>query len=365
MIGHLDLDAFFAAVEMHRRPELRGRPVVVGGDPDGRGVVATASYAARRYGIRSAMSCAEARRRCPAAVFVRADIAHYREWSARVWGLVRGLVEAAEVVGLDEGYLQLPHDGARERAVAVKAAVADEVRLSCSIGVGTCKVVAKIASDVDKPGGVTVVPPGAEADFLAPLPIRALPGAGPRTQERLAGVRVLTVGALAALSEGALAQALPGAWGRDLRDRARGIDRREVSATPAERVSVSVERTFERDISDPAVLDARGREMAGRVAERLRAGGRAGRTVQVKLRYGDFATVTRARTLGAPTDDAQAIWSVAERLVADALTERPGPVRLLGVGVSGLVGAGQLRLFPAAASAPALSGSAEPGSDER
>ena len=277
MIAHLDIDAFFAAVEIHRRPELRGRPVVVGGDPHGRGVVATASYAARRFGIRSAMSAAEALRRCPEAVFLRPDMALYREWSARVWDLVGDAAAAVEVVGLDEGYLELPDDGAAEAADAVRRAVAERIRLSCSLGVATCKVVAKVASDRDKPGGVTVVAPGEEAAFLAPLPLRALPGVGPRTEERLARAGLATIGDLAALGDDALRGLVPGRFGEDLRRRARGVDPRPVAAAPAERISVSAETTFERDVSDPAHLDTVGRDLAGRVAEALRrrAAGRA------------------------------------------------------------------------------------------
>ncbi len=161
---------------MHRRPELRGRPLVVGGDPHGRGVVATANYAARRFGIRSAMSAAEALRRCPDVVFVRPDIAHYREWSGRVWDLVRELSPAVEVLGLDEGYLELPDEDAGRAADDIRRAVGERVRLSCSLGVATCKVVAKVASDRDKPGGVTVVPAGGEAG----VPGAAAPARAPR-----------------------------------------------------------------------------------------------------------------------------------------------------------------------------------------
>jgi DNA polymerase-4 len=332
VIAHLDIDAFFAAVEIHRRPELRGRPVVVGGDPHGRGVVATASYAARRFGIRSAMSAAEALRRCPEAVFLRPDMALYREWSARVWDLVGDAAAAVEVVGLDEGYLELPDDGAAEAADAVRRAVAERIRLSCSLGVATCKVVAKVASDRDKPGGVTVVAPGEEAAFLAPLPLRALPGVGPRTEERLARAGLATIGDLAALGDDALRGLVPGRFGEDLRRRARGIDPRPVAATPAERISVSAETTFERDVSDPAHLDSVGRDLAGRVAEALRRRGRAGRTITVKLRYSDFQTITRGLTVAAAVDDTDAIWETASVLLARALGERPGALRLLGVG---------------------------------
>ena len=345
MIAHLDIDAFFAAVEIHRHPELRGRPMVVGGDPQGRGVVATASYAARRFGIRSAMSCAEARRRCPEVVFVRPDIAHYREWSARVWELVREMSPAVEVLGLDEGYLELPDDGAGEAADAVRLAVTERVRLSCSLGVATCKVVAKVASDRDKPGGVTVVAPGGEAAFLAPLPLRALPGIGPRTEERLVAAGLATIGDLAALDDEAFEGVAPGRHGADLRRRARGIDPRPVESVPAERISISSERTFERDVRDPAELEVAGREMAGHVARALRGRGRAARTVTVKLRYADFQTITRGQTVHAATDDEGVIWTTARALLSRALGEREGALRLMGVGVSGLSAERQLTLF--------------------
>jgi DNA polymerase-4 len=345
VIAHLDIDAFFAAVEIHRRPELRGRPVVVGGDPRGRGVVATASYAARRFGIRSAMSCAEALRRCPDAVFVRPDIDHYREWSGRVWGLVREMSPAVEVLGMDEGYLELPDEDAGAAARGIQGAVAERVRLSCSLGVATCKVVAKVASDRDKPGGVTVVAPGGEAAFLAPLPLRALPGVGPRTEARLTAAGLSRIGDLAALDDEGLRALVPGRFGEDLRRRARGIDPRTVQAVPAERISISSERTFARDVSDAAELEEAGREMAQHVADALRARGRWARTVTVKLRYADFRTVTRASTVRAATDDPGVIWSTARALVARALADREGALRLMGVGVSGLSGDRQLTLF--------------------
>ena len=345
VIAHLDLDAFFAAVEMHRRPELRGRAVVVGGDPHGRGVVATASYAARRFGIRSAMSAAEALRRCPQAVFVRPDIALYREWSARVWEVVRELSPAVEVIGLDEGYLELPDHDASAAAHGVRRAVAERVRLSCSLGVATCKVVAKVASDRDKPGGVTTVPPGEEAAFLAPLALRALPGVGPRTEQRMVAAGLATIGDLAGLDDEALRTLAPGRHGADLRRRARGIDPRPVATVPAERVSISCERTFAHDVADAGELEAAGREMAAQVATMLRARERAARTITVKLRYGDFQTLTRGQTVRAATDDGDVIWRTARALVSRALSERTGALRLMGVGVSGLSAERQLTLF--------------------
>lgn len=344
MIAHLDLDAFFAAVELHRRPELRGHPLVVGGDPHGRGVVATASYAARAFGIRSAMSCSEALRRCPEVVFVPPDMAAYREWSHRVWDLVREIAPRVEQVGIDEGYLEIPEPAA-EHAEAVQRAVRERVRLSCSLGVATCKVVAKIASDRRKPGGITTVPPGDEAAFLAPLDVRLLPGVGPRTEGRLRVAGVGTIGDLAALADGDLAATLPGQVGRELRERARGIDPRPVVSEPSERISISTERTFAHDIADRGTLSALLQEWALDLAESLAGRERVARTVVVKIRYPDFTIRTRSQTLAAPTGEAAAIGSVGVDLLERALAARGGPLRLLGLGVAGLEPPRQLSLF--------------------
>ena len=205
-ILHLDLDAFYDAVEELEDPALRTRPLVDGGDPQGRGVVATANYAARRFGIRSAMSSAEALRRCPDVVFLRPRHALYRQYSEAVWAAIREVVPRVEQVGLDEGYLDLgsvtvDFAGARKVAEAVQVSVRAATSLTCSLGVARAKVVCKVASDRRKPGGITVVPPGAEARFLAPFPVRALPGVGPKAEERLAAAGVRTVGGLAALSD--------------------------------------------------------------------------------------------------------------------------------------------------------------------
>ncbi len=335
MIAHLDLDAFFAAVELHRHPELRGRPVVVGGDPDGRGVVATASYEARKYGIRSAMSSAEARRRCPEVVFIRPDHTTYRDWSRRVWALVAALAPVVEQVGIDEGYLVLAEGDPGEQAALIQLAVRERMRLSCSLGVATCKVVAKIGSDARKPGGITVVPPGGEAAFLAPLPVRALPGVGPKAQQRLADAGVNTIGRLAELDDGRLAALLPGRVGLELRRRAQGIDPRPVSAEPAEAVSISNEETFAYDIGDREVLHGYLRTMADSLAGALVRRGMTARTVTTKLRYPDFAIATRSHTLDVGIDDAEAIGTLACELLDRALRQRPGPIRLAGVGVAG------------------------------
>src|SRR2546421_1786442 len=232
IVAHLDLDAFFAAVEELEDPELRTKALVVGGDPHGRGVVATANYVARRFGIHSAMSCAEALRRCPQAVFVRPRHSVYREYSRDVWECVRGIVPTVEQTGIDEGYLavgEVAEDflAARVVAEAVQTAVRAATSLTCSLGVAPCKVVAKIASDARKPGGLVVVPLGREAVFLAPLAVRRLPGVGPKAEERLAGAGIATIGDLAALPDEDLRRLLPGSVGTMLRDPAPGIDSRE------------------------------------------------------------------------------------------------------------------------------------------
>ena len=334
LIGHLDLDAFYAAVEELESPELRRVPLVVGGDPHGRGVVATANYEARKYGIRSAMSSAEALRRCPGVVFVRPRHSVYREYSRAVWDVVRSIVAGVEQTGIDEGYLDLGEfGGARRLAEAVQTGVRGSTSLTCSIGVGSSKTVAKIASDRRKPGGLTVVPPGREAAFLAPLDLRLLPGLGPRTEERLRALGIGTLGALAGLDDEQLRSVLPGKVGRLLRDRARGVDPRGIEP-PAEAVSISTEETFPRDISDRERLHDELRRMAESVAGYLTSSGRTARTVTTKVRYQDFSIRSRSTTLAAGTDDAARIGELACALLDRALRDRPGALRLVGVGVS-------------------------------
>ena len=348
ILAHLDLDAFFAAVEELEDPSLRTRPLVVGGDPRGRGVVATANYVARRFGIHSAMSSAEALRRCPEVVFVRPRHALYRQYSQAVWGCVEEVVPRVERTGIDEGYLDLgtvidSFAGARRLAEAVQVAVRGATSLSCSLGVSTSKVVCKVASDRRKPGGITVVPPGTEARFLAPFPTRALPGVGPRAEERLAAAGVLTVGGLAALSDGELRALLPGQVGRMLRDRAQGIDPRDLDLD-AERISISTEETFERDLTNRAALHAELRRMSADVAAHLRRDGLSARTVTTKLRYTDFSIRSRSSTLPTPIDEPERIAELACGLLDRGLRDRPGALRLVGVGVSGLTAVRQLTL---------------------
>ena len=348
VLAHLDLDAFYAAVEELEQPELRRKPLVVGGDPRGRGVVSTANYVARGFGIRSAMSCAEAFRRCPQAVFVRPRHSLYSEYSQTVWAAVREVVPIVERTGLDEGYLDfagLAADYSRARAVAeaVQLSVRAATSLSCSLGVAPTKVVAKVASDRRKPGGITVVPAGSEAAFLAPLAVRALPGVGPRAEQRLAAAGITTAGQLAALGDAELRAVLPGQVGRMLRDRAGGIDPRRLERT-AERISISVEETFERDLEERELLHAELRRMADRLGAHLRRKGQSARTVTAKLRYGDFSIRSRSTSLDVGIDDPERIGDLACSLLDRGLRDRPGALRLVGVGLSGLSDHRQLSL---------------------
>jgi DNA polymerase-4 len=341
IVSHLDLDAFFAAVEELERPELAAVPLVVGGDPHGRGVVATANYHARRFGIHSAMSCAEALRRCPHAIFVRPNRSLYAHYSRTVWAAVRDVVPTLERTGLDEGYLllsEVARDFREARAVAeaVQTAVRGATALSCSLGVATCKVVAKVASDRRKPGGLTIVRPGREAEFLAPFPVRILPGVGPRAEERLRSAGVERIGELAALEDGDIARILPGKTGGLLRERARGIDPRPFHEEPPENVSISHEETFERDVGDRERLYVELRRMAASVCDQLDAGGQVARTVTTKVRYPDFTIRSRSLSLEGGSADGERIGEIACRLLDRALSDRGGPLRLVGVSVSNL-----------------------------
>ena len=341
-ILHLDLDAFFAAVEQRDKPSLRGRPVVVGG-VGGRGVVATASYEARAYGARSAMSTAEARRRCPAGTaFLCGRFAAYRRTSDVVMGLLRELSPLVEPASLDEAYVDLAAgghpdlsvDGVRALAADLKQRIAVATGgVTSSVGAGSSKLMAKIASDLDKPDGLVVVPPGEELAVLHPLPVTRLGGVGPATAERLRTVGVRTVADLAAKSLSDLVALAGRAHGTALHALARAGDDRAVVPDRGAK-SVSQEETFERDLTDLVRLNAEVDAMAARVGERLRRSAHSGRTVTLKLRRYDFTTLTRSLTLSQPTDDARQIASIARRLLAEAGTG--GGLRLLGVGVSGL-----------------------------
>lgn len=340
-ILHVDLDAFYAAVEQRDKPSLRGKPVVVGG-VGGRGVVATASYEARAYGVRSAMSTAEARSRCPHAAYLSGRFDAYRETSARVMALLRELSPLVEPLSLDEAYVDLAAAGLEDASVETVTAVARRLKdgvqevtggLQGSVGVGTSKLVAKIASDLDKPDGLVVVPPGTERDLLRPMKVTVIPGVGPATAERLRRIGVHTVAELERISLEELVRVLGQAHGTGLFHLARAEDDRPV-VSEREAKSISVEGTYETDLVDRRLLVGLLERQAGQVTERLRKARLSGRTVTVKVRLHDFSTHTRSTTLAAPTDDARAVARLARTLLSEVDTS--GGVRLLGVGVSGL-----------------------------
>jgi DNA polymerase-4 len=340
-ILHVDLDAFFVAVEQARNFSLRGRPVIVGGDPRGRGVVATASYEARRYGIYSGMPLATAQRLCPHALFLRGDFRRYEEASQAFHALLSRYTPLVEPAGLDEAYLDLtgcePVAGAAlDAARDIRARVRDELSLTASIGVATSKTVAKIASDAAKPDGLLEVPPGQEAAFLAPLPVRRLPGVGPRIEAALAAIGVSTLGRLASLPETKL-RSLFGRHGPQLAERARGIDPSPVLPPEAPPKSVSREGTFASDVSDTPVLRAVLRSYCESVGADLRRQGRRARSLTLKLRYGDFTTITRSLTLAQPTHVDDVLYRTAEALLEAALARDGRALRLIGFGASNLV----------------------------
>jgi DNA polymerase-4 len=345
-ILHVDLDAFFAAVEQRDRPELRGRPVIVGGDPGGRGVVSAASYEARRFGVRSAMSLREAGRRCPDGVFLPVDGRRYQQASRDVMAVLRRYTPQMEPISIDEAFLDVTGSialfGSGETiAVAIKASVREDVGLTASVGVATTKLVAKIASDLRKPDGLVVVDPGDEADFLAPLAIGRLWGVGEKTAAALAEYGVGTIGDLAALPPDVVIRRF-GKHGASLVERARGIDADPVhEGDPAK--SVGHEHTFDVDTSDPEVIERTLLAMADGVSGRLRSAGVRASTITVKIRDTSFRTITRQRTLPEPTDLTEPIYRAALELARPEV--RGIRVRLLGVSASNLGEREQLGLF--------------------
>jgi DNA polymerase-4 len=332
-VAHLDADAFYVSIELRRHPELRGRPVVVAGSGP-RAVVTTASYEARRYGVGSAMPASQARRLCPDAVVLAPDFATYREASRQVMDLVRAHVERVEVVGLDEAYLDVeglfsPRAAMRRLLAEIKAAT----ELTCSVGIGPNKLVAKVASDAEKPAGFVVLSRREACARFASAPPGLVPGIGPKTAARLAELGLTTLAALGAAPERVLVERFGPNLGRELGRRGR-FEHDGVIGAARKVVSESRERTFDTDISDPAQM----REQLSLMAEELCAGlaahGRRGRTIGIKVRLDDWTTVTRARTVAEPTSDAQLISAVALELLREYAPARA--VRLLGVRVAGL-----------------------------
>jgi nucleotidyltransferase/DNA polymerase involved in DNA repair len=349
-ILHVDMDAFYAAIEQRDRPELRGKPVIVGADPKGgrgRGVVSTASYEARRFGVGSAMPISQAWRLCPRGVYVPVDMARYARVSGEVMAILRRFSDCVEPISIDEAFLDVT--GSRRAlgsgeviARRLKQSIRDETALTASVGVAPSKLVAKVASDIRKPDGLVVVAPGTEAAFLAPLPIRRLWGVGPKMEERLAKLGVRTIGDLAALEPTALERRF-GTHGHDLLLLARGVDERAVVAEAEDAKSVGQENTYEVDTADVKVLRRTLLELADKVARRLRAHELKGRTVTLKYRDETFRTLTRAETLPRPTDAGEVLFQVAWRLFKGVHGARR--VRLLGISASGFGKGAQLDLF--------------------
>jgi DNA polymerase-4 len=342
-ILHLDLDAFFCAVEELHDPSLRGRPFAVGGRPEGRGVVASCSYAARRFGVRSAMPMSRALRLCPDMLVISHHFGNYGEMSHKVMDRLNDLSPLVEQISIDEAFVDISdlHEDPASIARRLQRRVNDELGLPCSVGVAGSKLVAKIATEVGKktavkdapPNAITVVPPGTEAAFLEPLPADMLWGVGPKTYARLEAVGIRTIGDIAHHPAADLVRWF-GENGADLARRARGIDESPVHTEHGIK-SISQEITFERDLRDDQELFRCLREMSAQVGARLRKKGLAGTTVRLKLRWPDFTTLTRQMSLIQATDQDEEIYATARALLEAA--RRSGQyVRLLGVGVSGL-----------------------------
>jgi DNA polymerase-4 len=331
--AHIDCDAFYVSIELCRHPELRGKPVVVAGSGP-RAVVTTASYEARRYGVGSAMPAARARRLCPEAVFLAPDFPAYREVSARIMDLVRAHVERVEVVGLDEAYLDL--GGLHSPRAAMRRLVAEinrAVQLTCSVGIGPNKLVAKVASDAEKPQGFVVLSREQACARFALSPPGLLPGIGPKTAARLAELGLTTLGAVGSAPEQLLVERFGPNLGRELGRRARFEHDGEIGAA-RKVLSESRERTFDRDVTEPEQLRQALQAMARELCASLAGHGRTGRTIGIKVRLDDFTTVTRAHTVPEPTSDVELVTAVAVRLLGEYAPARP--VRLLGVRVAGL-----------------------------
>ena len=307
VVLHVDMDAFYASAEQARRPELRGLPVIVGADPQGgkgRGVVTSASYEARKFGVRSAMPISQAWQRCPQGIYLWPDFAHYHHVSQQVMATLERFTRALEVAGMDEAYLDATDRAADEAGLeahcrAIQAAVLQATGLSCSVGAAQGKVTAKIASDLRKPGGVSIVGPSVAAQILAPLPARRIPGIGPKTDERLRLAGIETIAHLATLPEERLRAALgdAGPWFRRV---AQGLDAAPVQPWTGPPRSIGNESTFGEDVEEPAQVRSEVAELARHVAARLAGEGYAARTIAIKVRFDDFETHTRARTLAWP-----------------------------------------------------------------
>ena len=351
-ILHCDMDCFYAAVHMRDDPSLVGKPVVIGGNPNGRGVVAAANYEVRRFGVHSAMPAAQALRRCPHVIFIRPEFPRYREESQAIFEIFRQFTPVVQPASLDEAYLDVsdhlePWGSATAVATEIRRRVLEERRLTVSIGVGPNRLIAKIASDFDKPDGLTVVKPAKVLSFLEPLPVRRIHGVGPATEKALQEFGVATIADLRAIELETLRRRF-GRHGQGLYNYSRGIDRRPVR-THRERKSLGHERTYDRDIASIEQMDAQLDDLSQRVAAGLEKREIFARTITVKVRYPDFTTLTRARSLDRATASAKQIARIAHDLLRLTDAESRN-VRLLGVTGSGLTtgeeeGPEQLGLF--------------------
>lgn len=343
-IMHIDLDAFFVSVEQVLNPELKGKPVVVGGRPDRRGVVASASYEARAFGLHAGMPLSTASRLCPQATFIEGSFSKYRDASQKFMAILADFSPFLEPVGLDEAYLEATgfesiYGSIHQMAVAMKQRIKDELGFCASVGIAGCKVVAKVASELSKPDGLLEVATGEETSFLAPLPIAKLPGIGKKTEQILRGLGINTIGNLSVTPLSALKSHF-GASGELLYRLARGIDDRKVEP-PGAAKSISRETTFGKDTKDRSLLKATLRYLSERVGADLRRRSKQARCITLKLRYADFTTITRSFTLRQTSDTDQTIFDTGEKLLRKALLAEKQPVRLIGIGVSNLTEPGR------------------------
>jgi DNA polymerase IV len=333
-ILHVDMDAFFVSVEEVLDPSLKGKLVIVGGEPDGRGVVAAASYTVRQYGVHSAMPIAKAKRLCPHAIVLRSSHRRYREYSAKVFEILRGYSPLVEPMSLDEAFVDLTgceklHGPVLKAAEKIRNEIRLVLGLNVSIGIASNKLLAKIASAYCKPNGMLWVTSGMEQRFLAPLPIRRMPGIGPKGEAKLQHMGVKSVGDLARLSLEHLEEAF-GKWGASLYSKARGISDSPVTSETDDPLSISRETTFNVDLTDPFFLESTLSYLTEKVTSQLRGGKLFARTVALKLRYSDFQTVTRSKTLDIPTAEDHILFKTAVGLFHKLFTHGE-KVRLIGV----------------------------------
>jgi DNA polymerase-4 len=348
-ILHIDLDAFFVSAEQAFDPTLKGKPVIVGGDPERRGVVASASYEARPFGIHAGMPLSKARRLCPQATFIQANFSRYKDASNKFMGILADFSPDVEPLGFDEAYLDVtgyeePYGSPVKLALAMKERIHKELKITASVGISTCKVVAKIASDLCKPDGLLEITPGEEQDFLNPLPIAQLPGVGKKTEQKLKEMGITTIGKLAALPLDTVKKHF-GTAGAAIHHYAKGIDNRKVEA-PGEPKSISQQITFAKDTLDRQFLEANLHRLCQELGEELRQQDKRARCVAIRLRYADFKTLTHQVALKEASNANQVIFTTALQLLNRALAQKVKPIRLIGVRISNLVGREtQLHMF--------------------